>query len=218
LGVVHPETTAGTVLDDKIRMAVKDFLNPAQISAIVSQQAVARGIGLEIRSRSRVDIVVDFQISDAKLLNKALNDLVGMRADFRISKIELIAPVVYDSRSIAQEEPTVRQFFPQRATDPDHLDLEPKSGNHPFCTDPLKNLRETRWKSRHRSVPQTDRFPPCFANFRVPARSDNKIFRSRLSRALYEREQRFRGGIAPKAIHVVVEDHREALHVRMRSP
>ena len=59
-------------------MAVKDFLNPAQISAIVSQQAVARGIGLEIRSRARVDIVVDFQISDAKLLNKALNDLVGM--------------------------------------------------------------------------------------------------------------------------------------------
>ena len=124
--------------------------------------------------------------------------------------------MVDQSLAVALEKPGIGDFGSERAVDAHHLDLQPEARHHPFAADIVQDLRQAISEAALRRQPLPHRGPPCFPQFGIPARIDDKIFAACLRRAVDHRKQFFGGRIARQAVHIIVENHRQGRHVRMR--
>ena len=206
-GIIHAQSSAGTVLDDQIRIAAEGVGEPGQISAIVGKKTLTGALTVAGGSDPGFDIVIHLDIAGAVLFNEPAYDTIGVFPYFRVGEVQLITAAIDDPPAMAGEEPAVRKSGSKRTVDTHHLQLEPEPGDHALAADIVRYLPEAFRETSPAFLPLADTVPPF--TIRVPAGIDHIVLAAGFSSTVDHGIFFLSGGIPEQAVHIIVENDRQ---------
>ena len=198
-------------------MPVQHAVEPLQHRPVVSEESIADAVGIHVRPRAGVDVVVHLEESEAEVRHEPVDDTVEVRAGGGMPEVEVEAVVLDDALAVALEERLRRQAVGEGAADADHLGLEPEPGDHALGVDGVDDLAQPPGEAGGRRHPFADGVPPV-PRVVVPAGVDAEHLGADLGGRADEGEELLRGGVAVERVHVVVEDDRHRGVVGVRAP
>ena len=213
--IIHAETAARAVLNDKIRVLFINAVQPCQIRSLMLQKAISKTVRIDFRTNTRFNIVIHLNITNAVIPYHAVNHFRHMFNHQRMTEIELIPASVIHTLSMAQEETLIRQNRSLLTVNTHNLKLQPYPRNHALRPDIVRHLTHPVREPLLTLLPLTDTVPPVAV--RIPARINNKVFTSGLLCSIHQRKFFFRRRIPEQTVHIIIKNNRQILIILIRT-
>ncbi|MMZ63811.1 hypothetical protein D1872_260910 [compost metagenome] len=151
------------------------------------EQPVAYAVRPGFGPDPRIDVVVHLDVSDAVVLHQPADHLGRVRPDRRIPVVQLIPAPVFDPFAVPHKEPAVIRIFQLGTVDAHDFQLQPQARNHALASNIVKDIFDAFRETFLRGQPLAYAVPPFPCG--IPTGIDAKVFASRLSGGIDQRQQ-----------------------------
>ena len=159
-GIFHSHAAAAAVLNNQVRIRLKNLIQPVQIRPGMGKQSFTCRIRMVIGSNAGVDIIIHLDIANAVFLHQPLYNSCGIVPHLFISEIQLIPAVVDYGAAVSLKEPVLTDLGSHRTVDSHHLQFQPESRNHTFIPDISNHFPDSSRETSVAGQPLSDSIPP----------------------------------------------------------
>ena len=196
-------------------MPVEDGVEPVEQCPVVPEQPDSFTHAAGVGPRPDVEVVIELQVTDPEVGDQEVDHLIEVPACRRVAEVEVVA-VLLDARVRRY----ARKMPPRAASSPRGCACRPPraraTAREPYRgADGVEHLDNAVRETAGRRSPDTDGVPPGLPSSAYHPESMQNTQPRRSTRPRDERQQAVRGRLAHQGVHVVVEDHGEALVVRV---